>query len=153
MSVTVYPLLMTSRALKPGGWVELIEIHVVPGSPDGTLPDNSQIMEFYNVLKPMAASVGFDLDVAQKYKSMLEEAGYEDVQETVYDLPLGPWSKDRRMNEVGRFQNFQLFGGLSSIGMAMLTRVGGWTQEKVEVFLAGVRREGYDKRIHLYYKL
>lgn len=141
------------RALKPGGWIELTELHVVPESPDGTMPDPCQIKEFSSVIKPVAAEVGLDIDVAQKFKGYLEMAGYEDVQEVVYELPIGDWPSDRRMKEMGRYHLFQFTGGLQAIGQAILTRVAGWTKEQVEVFLAGVRREGNNRNVHLYHKM
>lgn len=97
--------------------------------------------------------MGIDLDVAPKFKGYLEDAGYESVQEEVFDLPAGDWPQDRRMKEIGRFQRFQMVQGLGAIGTALLTRIGGWSKPQVEVFLAGVRREANDPNVHLLYKL
>jgi hypothetical protein len=139
--------------LKPGGWIELVEIHVLPLSYDNSLPQNSQIMEFYKVLKPLAASLGIDLDVATKLKKYLEEAEYDSVQEQIFDLPVGDWPEDRRLKEIGRFQRFQFVGGLQAIASALLKRVGDWTKEQTEVFLAGIRREANDRTVHPLYKV
>jgi hypothetical protein len=42
-----------------------------------------------------------------------------------------------------------------SVGLTMMlfTRCLGWSREEVEVFLADVRKEAKDKRIHSYYHL
>lgn len=141
------------RALKPGAWIELIEVNVLAQSYDNSLPEKSQILEFYNVMKPLTAMVGIDIDVAAKFKGYLEEAGYDSVQEEIFDLPMGDWPEDRRLKEVGRFQRFQFMGGLQAIGSALLTRVGHWSKEQVEVFLAGIRREANDQTVHLVYKM
>jgi hypothetical protein len=37
--------------------------------------------------------------------------------------------------------------------MMLFTRCLGWSREEVEVFLADVRKEAKDKRIHSYYHL
>lgn len=84
-------------------------MHVIPSSYDNSLPKNSQIQAFYDVLAEVGKGVGIDLAVAQKFHGMLEKAGYEGVTETVFDLPLGGWMPDRRMREVGLFQQFQVF--------------------------------------------
>jgi hypothetical protein len=139
--------------LKPGGWVELVELHVVPQSYDNSIPEPSQLQEFYSVLKPLGARIGIDLDVAPKLKGYLEEAGYESVQEEIFDLPLGDWPQDRRMKEIGRFQRFQMLQGLGAIGTGLLTRMGGWGTPQVEVFLAGIRREANNSNVHVLYKL
>ncbi|KFY68284.1 hypothetical protein V496_01204 [Pseudogymnoascus sp. VKM F-4515 (FW-2607)] len=94
-------LQQAKRALKPGGYIELVEMHVIPTSPDNTLPPNSQIMEFYTTLADASREVGLDLSIAQKYGSMMTSAGFEDVVEEVFDLPIGDWMSDRRMKEGG----------------------------------------------------
>jgi hypothetical protein len=84
---------------------------------------------------------------------MLENAGYEEVKETVFDLPLGGWMLDRRMHEIGLFQQYQMTEGLHGIAFGLLTRVAGWDPLKVEAFLAAVRREMKDPNVHSLYKL
>lgn len=147
------PILTPHRALKPGGYIELVEMHVIPTSPDNTLPPNSQILELYTTLAEVSREVGLDLAVAQKYGSMMVSAGFEDVVEEVFDLPIGDWMSDRRMKEVGAFQHFQMLEGLHGIAFGALTRVAGWTPTKVQVFLAGVRREMKDRAVHCMYTL
>ncbi|KAN0123026.1 methyltransferase domain containing protein [Hyaloscypha variabilis] len=141
------------RTLKPGGWIEIVEMHVIPISYDNSLPANSQIQAFYDVLAEIGQKVGIDLAVAQKFRGMLEKAGYEEVNETVFDLPIGGWMPERRMREVGLFQQFQMTEGLHGIAFGLLTRVGGWDPIKVEAFLAGVRSEMKDPNVRCLYKL
>ncbi|KLP00213.1 uncharacterized protein FFB20_00932 [Fusarium fujikuroi] len=43
------------------------------------------------------------------------------------------------------------FKGLEALSMAALTRVLGWTQEEVTIFLAKVRRDLNDRTIHAYW--
>lgn len=128
-------------------------MHVVPSSYDNSLPENSQIRAFYDVLAEVGQGIGIDLAVAQKFHAMLEKAGYEEVKETVFDLPLGGWMSDRRMHEVGLFQQYQMTEGLHGIAFGLLTRVAKWDPMKVEAFLAAVRREMKDPAVHSLYKL
>lgn len=104
-------------------------------------------------MKSLGAKIGIDIDVAPKFKGYLEDAGYESVQEEIFDLPIGDWPQDRRLKEIGRYQRFQMIQGLGAIGTALLTRVGGWNKPQVEVFLAGVRREANSRNIHSLYKV
>jgi hypothetical protein len=145
--------LTTHRALKPGAWIEIVEMHVIPSSYDHSLPAESQIMELYNVLAEIGGKIGIDLAVAQKFKGMMDTAGFEDVTEKVFDLPLGDWPEDRRLKEVGMFQRFQMVEGIHGIAFGLLTRVAGWAPQRVEAFLAGVRREMQDRKVHSLYKL
>lgn len=130
-----------------------MEIHVVPTSYDGSLPEKSQILALYNVLAEYGAKVGIDLSVAQKFKGMMLAAGFEDVTEKFFDLPLGDWMEDRRMKEVGLFQRFQMLEGVHGMTFGLLTRVAGWSPERVEAFLVGVRGEMKDRSVHSLYKL
>lgn len=146
-------ILIILRFLRPGGYIELVEFHVIPSSYDDSLPADSQIMEFYNVLAEIGSKVGLDLAVAEKYPQMMVDAGFEEVETKIFDLPLGDWMEGRRMKEVGRFQRYQMTTGLHGIAYGLLTRLGGWGPEKVEVFLAGVRREMNDRNVHSLYKV
>lgn len=128
-------------------------MHNVPESYDNSLPENSQLREFARCITEVSAMVGLDLNVAKKLKGLLHDAGFEDVREVVYDLPMGDWPEDRRMKEVGRYNRFQFLEGLPAIGTALLTRVQGWSKEKLEVFMAGVRREGNSRNVHVFYKM
>jgi len=141
------------RVLRPGGWVELVEFHVIPTSYDNSLPEDSQIMRFYTVLAEIGAKIGIDLAVAQKFKKLIEDAGFVDVQERVFDLPMGDWPRDPRMKEIGIFERYQMTEGIHGISSGLLTRVAGWTPHEVEVFLAGVRKEMKDKHVHSLYKV
>jgi hypothetical protein len=128
-------------------------MHVIPSSYDDSLPANSQIMELYNILAEYGGKVGIDLAVAQKFRHMMDKAGFEEVTEKVFDLPLGDWPEDRRLKEVGLFQRFQMTEGLHGIAFGLLTRVAGWSPQRVEAFLAGVRKEMKDQNVHSLYKL
>lgn len=126
---------------------------MIPSSYDNSLPPNSQIQAFYDILAEVGQTINIDLAVAQKFRGMVQNAGFEEVTETVLDLPLGGWMDDRRMREVGVFQRFQMTEGLHGIAFGLLTRVAGWSPEKVEAFLAAVRKEMKDPSVHSLYKL
>jgi hypothetical protein len=128
-------------------------MHIIPDSYDNSLPENSQLREFSKCITDVSATVGLDLKVATKFKGLLHDAGFEDVQEVAYDLPMGDWPEDRRMKEVGRYQRFQFMEGLPAIGTALFTRVEGWTKDRFDVFMAGVRREGNSRNVHIFYKM
>jgi hypothetical protein len=146
-------LIVDFSTLKPGGHIEIVEMHVIPTSYDNSLPKDSQILAFYDVLSEVGKGVGIDLAVAQKFHGMLEKAGFEGVTETVFDLPIGGWMPDRRMREVGLFHQFQMTEGLHGIAFGLLTRVAGWDALKVEAFLAGIRREMKDPKVRSLYKM
>lgn len=45
--------------------------------------------------------MGFDMSVAPTFKDMLTNAGFVDVVEEKFEVPWGPWPKDRRLRSIG----------------------------------------------------
>ncbi|KAI9807526.1 MAG: hypothetical protein M1825_005466 [Sarcosagium campestre] len=136
-------------ALKPGGYIELSELAIQPGSHDGTLPPSGEILRWIGLLREASRRMGYDLNIASRFKQMVVDAGYEDVTEHVLEVPWGGWPKDPRLKTIGVFHKEQLKQGLQGIAMALFTRALGWTQAEVEVFLVKLREELSNKDIHI----
>lgn len=140
------------KALKPGGFVEIIEMDITPASDDGTIPEQYLLNEYFDILKRAALTKGFDLAVAPKLKNYVASKPFCSVTEEVMKLPFGPWPRDQRMKEIGLFHREQFLEGLEGIIIRYLTMVEGWVKEEVEVFLAKVRTQVKDRRIHSYWQ-
>jgi hypothetical protein len=56
-----------------------------------------------------------------------------------------------RFSGMWMLENFSK--GLSGLSIAVFTRVLGWTQEELEVFLAEVRKSMEDTKVHGYYPM
>jgi hypothetical protein len=95
-----------SRHLKPGGWVEFCDYDFLYGSDDGTLTRDLSLVQNNRMTLDASNSLGRDPCPGPKLKQWVEEAGFKEVQELCYKLPLGPWPKDRRM--VGRSHHGRL---------------------------------------------
>ena len=92
------------RTLKPGGWIELCELDIVPVSIDGAPPETySQILAFNDTLSMAALQQGCDLQIAPKFKSLVTAAGYEEVTEEIFTVPWGSWPREPRLKEAGAF--------------------------------------------------
>ena len=46
-----------------------------------------------------------------------------------------------------------MLDGLHGLTIALWTRVLGWTEQEIEVFLAGVRKEWRDGKVHTHWPL
>lgn len=151
-AVSTWPTLCAKafNAVKPGGYVEFADLTNPPQCDDDSAPKNSQLVKFFEILTDGCAKVGRDLKIPHKWKSLLEEAGFTNVEEKTFKLPIGGWPKDRRMKEAGVFEMETLREGLPAIGMGFFTRVLKWTPEEVQIFFAGVRNELNDKSIHVW---
>ncbi|MCJ1413149.1 hypothetical protein MMC19_007253 [Ptychographa xylographoides] len=151
LAVKDFPALLEQayRTLKPGGYIELTELDIHPESYDNRMPENSQIKYWISLLDQASQRMGLDFFIARKFKGLLEDAGFVDVTEEIFEVPWGGWPKDTRLKTIGVWHLEQLLMGLQGIAMGLFTRQFGWTAEQVEVFLVGLRRELKDKHIHV----
>lgn len=84
-------------------------------------------------------------------KKDLEEVGFVDVVEERFKLPIGPWMKDKKWKEIGRWSLLHISSGLEGMALYMLTHIHGWEYAEVQVFLVKMRKALHDPRRHAYY--
>lgn len=85
--------------LRPGGIIENQAQEARIYSLDKELPE--AVSRWQNLLIGASRSFGRAIDIARQYKGMIEAAGFEEVQEVVYKVPMGPWAKqDKALAEV-----------------------------------------------------
>jgi hypothetical protein len=141
---------MTSH-VKPGGYAEFQEILVLPESDDGTLPHDATLRQYYRYLDSACTRIGIDMHVPSHLVSHFRNAGFEDVQEKVFKIPLGTWPRDPGLKRVGLFQRTNFLDGLQAISLKPYTAVLGWSMEELEVWLTEVRRAIRDPKTHSFY--
>lgn len=139
--------------LVPGGYVELLEIDLFAKSDDNTLNEDHDLSKLIRLLDEASTKIGRPFQDNKKNKDILRDTGFVDVVETVFKWPSNAWPKDTKHKEIGQWQNMNLdhFKGLEALSIAVLTRVLGWSQEEVTVFLAKVRKDVNNKAIHAYW--
>lgn len=96
---------------------------VVPTSDDGSVTEGSIFDQWGKVSLEAGIRFGKDLRIHEQIKGYLEDAGFEDVVEQVFRWPIGPWSKDPRMKEIGLWNQIHWQEGIEGWSMALLTRV------------------------------
>ncbi|KAF4442653.1 hypothetical protein F53441_11694 [Fusarium austroafricanum] len=140
-------------ALTPGGWVECQDIAFPAQSDDGTLKKDSFLDQWSNLIVESSTKFGRTAESAKFYKQQMIDAGFVNVTEVVYKWPTNRWPADPYYKELGLWCNYNIADGLSGISMALFTRGLGWSQEEVEVFLAKVRTDMKDRRIHAWWPI
>lgn len=68
----------------------------------------------------------------------------------VIQTPIGTWSPDPKLQEIGLYQLEQMCDAVESFTLAVLTRILGWAYAECEVLVANVRRDFRNKKNHLY---
>ncbi|KAH7271390.1 hypothetical protein FSOLCH5_004263 [Fusarium solani] len=157
MAVKDWPKLF-QRALehlKPGGWIELQEIHHYPHSAKhgGMVPpDAHPVAQYWSLITQGLVSLGVNFHAAAGgvLAAKMREAGFVNVTERVFHVPLGTWPKNKVLKTVGLYWRTILTDGLQAIALGPLTRGLGWDRENVEVLLINVRRAYNDNSALLY---
>ncbi|KAE8406422.1 S-adenosyl-L-methionine-dependent methyltransferase [Aspergillus pseudonomiae] len=138
--------------MKPGGWLELSDFEMEHFSDDDTLHLAPSLGEFFRLLIDASTKFNRPMNVAAEHQKQMRDAGFTDVKEKIYKFPMGPWAKEKRLKEAGRFHREVMIMSLESYALALCTRVLGWSPVEVAVFLASVRKELRDPRVHIYGK-
>ncbi|KAK7739027.1 hypothetical protein SLS53_005925 [Cytospora paraplurivora] len=138
--------------LKPGAWVESQEIYHYPISANGTMPPDHPVAQYWALINQGLTNLGIDFHAAAggKIGTMMREAGFENVHERIFHVPLGTWAKHPNLKIVGEYWRQILLEGAQAIALGPLTRGCGWTREQVEVFLVEVRKAYFDNSCLMY---
>jgi SAM-dependent methyltransferase len=128
------------KSLAPGGWVELADYDLghmpLPpessGSADLPLPTLRRV--FASVMEASFKS-GRPLGTFYMHASYLEEAGFEDIQTTQVNVPVGPWPQDEMQKTIGKLMLVVMMETFEASMLRLLTKWGDkekiWTAEEV----------------------
>jgi SAM-dependent methyltransferase len=152
-SITNWPRLLEEafKALKPGGMIEFAEFGLRWECLDGTFDPNANCGTWTKNFHEISSEVlHIDFDPIPKMAGWMEEAGFENVAVTDRIVPVGPWPRDRKLKNIGRyFLSNMLEGGVENYTLALFTKAG-WDETSVHAMLGGVRQELLNPRIHAF---
>ncbi|KAI6080913.1 S-adenosyl-L-methionine-dependent methyltransferase [Hypoxylon rubiginosum] len=143
------------RVTKPGGWVESCEADVEILSDDGTVTPDSSTELFWNMLYRSAGAklgVTFQPLLENVQNKGLEEAGFVDIQSYTYKFPVGGWPQDKRLQEVGQYVQLTMLNDVEGYTLFLWNTVMGENAPGYQEYLAYMRKELRNKRIHGYMK-
>ncbi|EHK39611.1 hypothetical protein TRIATDRAFT_231677 [Trichoderma atroviride IMI 206040] len=151
-SIRDWPTLLSRayRALKPGGWIELQELKFQVKCDDGTLREGNMIQNFYETMESALVHFNVDLLAMRHNKKNVTEAGFIDVTEIPFKIPIGTWPKDPRLKMVGLYNRSMIHDALYGVAARPFTRGLKWTLDELEVYLVDVRKELTDGSQHGY---
>jgi len=138
------------RALKPGGYVELQDVHTLNCDDSGDFP-NTALYKWWDLVRQAFAASGRHMLAAVKSKDLMIKAGFEDVQEHVFKWPIGTWPKDRAMREIGLWSRENTVEALEGLAIGPLTRHLGWSADEVKILCAKARADIKNSAIHSYW--
>ena len=118
-------ILTCYRHLKPGGWYEQVEYSVHWRADDGSIPEGHVFQRWSDIFVESGEKMGKTFRILDLQKQYVIDAGFENVVEKKYKMPVGPWSSDPKLKEIGRWHLLECFEGIEGWAMALLTRVMG----------------------------
>jgi hypothetical protein len=118
--------LIHHRHLKPGGWYEQIEYAVRWSADDDSIPKGHVFDRWGDVFEEAGEKMGKTFKILDQQKQfLLDHGGFTNVTEQRYKMPVGPWSREKKLKEVGRWHLLECYEGIEGWSMAMLTRLMG----------------------------
>lgn len=135
--------------LKPGGWLEHVEIDIRPRYEPGA-SNSRQLDEWYGYLDGATTRARKRLEYPQNIRARLTNCGFVDVEEEVIRLPLNEWPENEHEKFVGRWYNLGLCQGLEALTLGPLTRAYEWPLENIQQLITAVKPQICSRRVRAY---
>ncbi|KAK4148729.1 S-adenosyl-L-methionine-dependent methyltransferase [Chaetomidium leptoderma] len=125
--------------IKPGGWIEVIDWEDFFADENylSFFPEGSAPRVVLKAVIEAAELAGKPRDSRHLNKDLLVDAGFVDIQETVYDLGIG----SRENSSYGKFWLFSIVTGIEATCLRLLTKYLGWDADEVREMCEEVARE------------
>lgn len=121
IELTNFPSFLKSHII-PGGYIEQVEFGVTPIFHEST-PERSSCFERCSKLADDSTRIiKKSFHIADTLKQSVIEAGFVDVVETIYYIPLGTWRPEPEWKEIGRWYRNFWEAGMEGWWMASATR-------------------------------
>jgi len=121
-------------------------------SEDGTFK-GSHIDHYTRALKEASDKSGKTMDNAPKIPQYLKDAGFVNIQSRKFKACIGTWPKDPYYKEIGKVGAAISQSGGEAYGLAVFTRVLGWSSEKAKKLIDAAVRDLVERKsdVHAIY--
>jgi hypothetical protein len=92
-------------------------------SDDGTVGPNDVMYEWSQLFIAAGETMGRTFKIARQSRELIQAAGFVDVVEKKYKVPVGRWMEDRRWKEIGTWNLLYLTEGLEGMALYILKNV------------------------------
>lgn len=117
---------------------------------DGTLRDDNKVSGWLKFVTEGLAVFDVELLSIRHNKQRLIDAGFANVQERVYKIPLGAWPRNEKMKTIGLYNRSVFADAFQGVSVKPLGHGLKWTPEQIEVYLTGARKDIMDSSQHAY---
>jgi hypothetical protein len=88
--------------MKSGGYLQFADADITPRCDDGTMPDDTIFRTWERSAHAFAEISQMRFFDAKVTKEEIEDAGFVEIEEKRYKIPLSAWSSDPKYRELGR---------------------------------------------------
>lgn len=138
------------RVLKPGGWVQIVEIYFNVQSDNGSITEEHGLRQ-WSARFMRSLEDTKDLRVGTRLKMLMMGAGLVDVDTRMIPLPLSAWSADPRMREIGMANRDNVQRLFSALAHYPLTQRQHMPQEEFQALVTKAAQEADNPRIKAYF--
>ncbi|KAI3402125.1 hypothetical protein diail_54 [Diaporthe ilicicola] len=139
-----------NRVLVAGGWCQMVEVYFNAQSHNGTLTDDHGLRR-WSRLYLQSLQPEKDPRAGIRLEDLMRNAGFENVESRMMQLPLCGWPDDVREKEVGTANRENMSHLLSSLAIYPFTERLDMSITEVQVLLAQARREAQDPGFKAYF--
>ena len=119
--------------LRPGGWLEMQEADIQLMSDHHPISPDNAMQKWFQDMRRASLMANRPIHVAPLLKQMFINAGFVDVHEKVYKIPMNGWPRGQRLKKVGEMWHHSMRDGLSGFSYALFNRWLGMTTDEIEV--------------------
>ncbi|OKL64355.1 hypothetical protein UA08_00971 [Talaromyces atroroseus] len=140
------------NGLAPGGWFELQDFAFPVRSDDDTMKGTA-FEELNEKLCKALDMLGRDGGLAEKFRMLMLNAGFENVVEVKYKWPQNQWPKAKNLKKLGLWNMCNTLDGLYGFSARLCTQVLGMSTEELELLLMACRNDIRNTKIHAYWPM
>ncbi|KAH6877223.1 S-adenosyl-L-methionine-dependent methyltransferase [Thelonectria olida] len=141
------------KHVKPGGYVEHVELWGIARSDDGSLKDDSPLRTWVEIFEKIGDAMGKCFFYDQKAADAVRDAGFVNVSERRVKVPIGTWPKDKKLKAWGAWNRQFVLQGIEGFSIRGLTEMLGWKYDDAQLFLASLRKELTNPATHAYVEM
>lgn len=139
--------------VRPGGYFEQVEVNFEPYGED-IVHSEEPLYEWYQELKSATNLAGKPMAFNRNTHQMLLDAGFENIELQLIPLPLNySWPEDEHAREIGKWYNLAFSESTTTLLQGPLTRIKGWSLEKVHALAEAANAQAYDSNVKVWHHL
>ncbi|CEL01449.1 Putative UMTA methyltransferase family protein [Aspergillus calidoustus] len=140
------------RVLKPGGWVQMVEIYFNVQSDNGSISDEHALRQWSSQLMRSMEGIK-DFRVGTRLKTLLLAAGFTEVDAKMIPLPLSAWPDNPTSRSIGTMNCGNIAKLLASLSLYPLTQRLHMPPAQYQDLISRAQGEVGDRSLKAYFPL